>query len=420
MAIKVFHRHNAAALAFNESERLLGVLEPGRYRGYETFTYSTLLATFAHPGGIVKTASDNSTTSSPTAVAVTRQGVIIHDDSTVDLTFDTNSGNASARIDVVYMEHNWGTPTGDPTYGIIKGSLGSEVEPSLSDPATQIKLGTMRLPANAANLSAAIWTPAETPNLGNKDLGMLAYLDMANEFTQLQNVKLITGNINGSAKTLAPVNLSGESSNVLEMGFIGGTELGYIVTNKPGTLMVVNFTADGLIKTGLGSVPSLYKNITVPGGADLAVKNGDTVVFMESASTWKVIATSMGANTADWTFYTTTDVKRTSGSMTLSSGAASFRYMKIGKTVHFQASISIIVSGGLSNDLTIRIPAGLGTNHVNNHFASTSIATAGSIYGSVFNADPDYGDALYIKPQGTVDPFSGTMVFYCSGTYSLP
>lgn len=186
MAEKRFHNKKRAVASFDENERFNGVLQPGRYRGYDTFIPSGLTFTLAHDNtGIEKTLIDLSLTDK-TGILYTTQGGLIHEDEAVGAPFvvGTNALNAFTRIDLIIYEHEYlDSPGGQAgIYSILQGPNGGPVEPTLSAPEKQIIVGRLEIPASATNLNNANYIPARTPGIGNF---LHAGLDQWNKFLGL-------------------------------------------------------------------------------------------------------------------------------------------------------------------------------------------------------------------------------------------
>lgn len=175
MAQKRYHNYQRPVDSFDENRRLLGLLQPGRYRGFDGIaSFSGLGAVIGHSGtGILQTNSDNTTQDGPVGIWVSPIGTIVHEPGNLaSINFASNAANGFERIDAVYGEHQWlASPGGQAAiYGVAQGANGGPVKPVVSNPKVQVILGYMHIPANAANLSAATWEAASISLLGNADL----------------------------------------------------------------------------------------------------------------------------------------------------------------------------------------------------------------------------------------------------------
>ena len=148
MAQKQFTNYKDRVSSFALSEANLGIVRPGRLCGFDGFSYiineedSGYKVTIFHKNGVVKGLNQNPVhLTAPIGVAITTQGVIIHQDIPVelDITKNTEVGN---RVDLVYMEHKYeSNEYENPSlYDIIEGVIGEGV-PSLPNDNVRVVLG---------------------------------------------------------------------------------------------------------------------------------------------------------------------------------------------------------------------------------------------------------------------------------------
>jgi len=173
MAQSIYYNYKAGLNSNDFNKVLLGVHEPGRYRGFDTLTPTTLSFTLSHSvTGIVQT-RENLTQTNPTGILVTKQGFVIQEDATITgLACLTNGANAFQRIDLVICEHEDVNVIGGQAavYSVIKGADGGPVVPALPNPEKQIIVGQILIPASAATLASATWTKAQCPLLGGNNI----------------------------------------------------------------------------------------------------------------------------------------------------------------------------------------------------------------------------------------------------------
>lgn len=148
MAQKQFTNYKDRVSSFALSEANLGIVRPGRLCGFDGFSHEINEAddvckvTIYHKNGVVKGLNQDPVhLTAPIGVAITTQGVIIHQDLFVelDITKNTEVGN---RVDLVYMEHKYeGNEYENPSlYNIIEGVIGEGV-PSLPNDNVRVVLG---------------------------------------------------------------------------------------------------------------------------------------------------------------------------------------------------------------------------------------------------------------------------------------
>lgn len=187
-----FHTFQRPLDSFEENLRTLGMMQAGRYRGYDTFNQTGALA-----GDLLHTITGVDKTDLALAVTpdqaalVTPQGVMIYETAAIPLAgFTTNAGN-NDRLDLIILEHEYLDSVGGQaaTYSIIvgipaSGSNDIPVAPALTNPEKQVIIGTMFIPGGDANLNNAIYTAGVPTKLNGQGL---ALLDQAQQYTKMQS-----------------------------------------------------------------------------------------------------------------------------------------------------------------------------------------------------------------------------------------
>jgi hypothetical protein len=188
MAEERFHNYRRPVDSFAENRRVLGIIEPGIYRGFDVFTPGVGLAfTLGHgTKGIVQTNANNTTQTVAKGVLVTRHGGVVQEDAAVALTLTTNTANTEDRYDLIIFEHQWLASVGGQAgvYSIIQGPNADPSLPVLTNPKIQIALGYIKIPAGSILASDCTWTRYAPKGLGGTNV---ALLDEANSFTGLQS-----------------------------------------------------------------------------------------------------------------------------------------------------------------------------------------------------------------------------------------
>jgi len=162
-AQRQYTTYQADILSFELRDALLGVLMPGRYRGYnlmaeyDTQVGDNVYCRFTHPAGISKYDQDSPPVlEAKRGIAITTQGTIIAEDGNVDVTVVLINGGASDTVvHLLYMEHVYdGAVPGanNATYGIKSGTEGGGI-PSLTSPTKQVIIGYIIEPIGAAQFS---------------------------------------------------------------------------------------------------------------------------------------------------------------------------------------------------------------------------------------------------------------------------
>ena len=171
MSQKSFHNFKATLLSNDMNQWLLGIFEPGRYRGFDQMNVSGLNFTLTHTTTGIKQTKEDLSQTAETGIALTNQGYVIQEDAAISgLSCASNASNTFIRIDLVVLSHqDVNTIGGSPaTYSVVTGPNGGAVTPALPNPNYQLIIGTISIPASASNLSGATYTPSKTPLLGGQ------------------------------------------------------------------------------------------------------------------------------------------------------------------------------------------------------------------------------------------------------------
>lgn len=310
MAQVRFHNYQRPVDSFDENRRILGPLQPGRYRGFDGLAnISGLTAEIAHNiTGIQETNSDNTTQTAATGAWLTNQGVVVQEDANIAaLTFVAN-GSANPRIDVIYGEHDWlASPGGQSAiYGVIQGTPGTTpVAPALSSPVNQVILGYVLIPGSASDLSGATYTAASCPELGGQDFvtnhpelnDVYARLHFPNTFTQLNSWAA-----SPTAPTLASNKLTlPTDGNTFDVSSVAPGTVTMISKMAPGTIITLvnrngvdglNITLGAISVVGFATVNC--DRFQAAAGTSTFVLNYDATVILEmvSANEWVIIGYS--------------------------------------------------------------------------------------------------------------------------------
>lgn len=174
MAQKQYTTYQADILSFELRDALIGVLNPGRYIGFNTISEyqaqvgSVLYIRFTQGAG---SAAKYDKATPPVlddayGIVVTRQGVIIAEDANIDIPV-TLDGGAGICYHVIYCQHNYIQVPGanNATYGVQSGSSGGGI-PSVTDTRRAI-IGIIKEEANAIDYNDITWIPY-MPGIGDQ------------------------------------------------------------------------------------------------------------------------------------------------------------------------------------------------------------------------------------------------------------
>jgi hypothetical protein len=350
---KQFTTFKSNVESFPLGERLIGLLKPGRYHGYDTMnTLGGLNIRLQHTGTVTKTFKDNSF-SNNYGMSIFSTGIVFYDDGVVNLTIATNSGNGNKRTDLIiaentYQEVQGGTPV---SYSIIQGASDGSI-PSLPNPSTQILIGKMEILPNGFQFSDLTWLPERPPLPGD-----LSYTQLIAYINQNVTIPDATTTVKGKARLATSPEV------------IAGTNTDAIVV--PSTLASLTSTE---IRRGLSRKATQAEVI---GGT-----NNDA-------------------------FVTPADMQ---AALPLVNGLKQLISTDI--TLTASDNGKILVTSGAGGQLTITIPTGLPTNfHVGviwNTRSAKFVAAAGTTLALQSNKLPEPSlqyNAILLESSGTVNNY---------------
>lgn len=213
MSQRIYHHYKDDLTSFDHRRQYTGIIGPGRYCGFDTLTPSTLNFTIGHgTTGLLETLIGGTAAGAKKGVHVTRQGLFVHETATITgLSCLTNATNGTIRNDLLIAEHLYadGVVGGTPAlYSVVTGPIGSEALPALPNPEKQVILGVISIPANAATLAGATYTPAAVPLPGNANI-FTNFPELDAKYAKLLEVNQFTKTQHGSKATLSALDFSG-------------------------------------------------------------------------------------------------------------------------------------------------------------------------------------------------------------------
>lgn len=165
------------------NQRLVGIIDAGRYRGFEYESSVGMSLTLGHSNsGIIQVGQDILPTA-PMGLWITRQGTVIREDAAIVLPLDTNP-TANPRIDLIIGSHNHVESVGGivATYSVVKGTpSATPVAPALPNANRDVILARVLVPAGATSIAAANVTPEPIPKFANDQT--LATTNTVQDFT---------------------------------------------------------------------------------------------------------------------------------------------------------------------------------------------------------------------------------------------
>ena len=465
MAEERYTEWKAPITSWELRHALIGVLEPGRYRGFDTMVSNGAPGAGVIPikithatTGLQKTQFDNTLTANLFSMLLTRQGVIIHTDDMPELDIDDNAGNASIRYDYLIAEYEWVQSVGGQvmSVSILKGPLNNPILPTLTNPEKTIILGTFTLLSNAGDTSDITYLGAYIPGLGNANIltnnpildSTYARLAAANTFQNTNSEKYggtVTCNsgfaIIGTLGNAFEVDCGGGVLGFIFKGFkISpsvnipiGTCISFTFTNLPTvgtTLFDANILGQGSVLIINADDNYVLRCITELGGLSyywlegqsgilarrsLAVE-GDVIVAQNDISLLQFYVTTLqGYVQDDWVPYSF-DLSELAviggvGSLVINSQKNNYKVM--GKTLFLNFNVNLTLSGGdvTSTGIKMTIPDSMVIDNVNDWssvFCRLNVDGLQFVGGMVFVAS---NTSLYIQ-KIDLSQFSDGQVSY--------
>lgn len=175
--------------SYDINQRWVGIVDKGRYRGFEANLGLGMILTLDHTlGSGIEKVNFGGLSAATYGLWVTTQGTVVTESAAINLPIAA-ADPTNPRIDIIVGQHNYQSIIGGSiaTYVVITGTpAASPVAPALTLPFQQVVLGTLYVPAAIVNLSAATYTPATVPNYGGD--GTIAHLDREQLFTAMQTL----------------------------------------------------------------------------------------------------------------------------------------------------------------------------------------------------------------------------------------
>jgi uncharacterized protein (UPF0254 family) len=434
MAEERYTEWKASVTSWELRHALIGLLEPGRYRGFDTIISNGTPGTGVIPlkvtntaTGLQKTQDDNTLTTNLFAMLLTRQGVIIHTDTNPELDIDDNIGNVSIRYDYLIAEYEWVKAIGGQamSVSILKGPLANPTLPTLTNPEKTVILGTFELAPAAAVVGDITYTPAAVPSLGNRSIIdnypildiTYARLAQPNIFTKMQSLAIgpsLTIDVNG--KIIIPDTgnyfiISTDSSALNQLASIYDVPIGTTIYLEIGcgniTLVSSSYMilGNGDIGIGLNTGDVLQIQVT-----NKALSGHNTCQIMPIAKSDRRRLNALEAEDVSldaritpfetaWLIenYTTAKLHASGGgSVTLVAECNSYKV--IGKTLIWNYYFILTVIGNVVL-LDIELPGGL--THISSAFTPSN--TWGRIYDSGATPQESSGMAKPSTFSGAID-----------------
>lgn len=170
--------------SFNLSQEKLGIIDNGRYRGFNYAPATTgMTLKLNHQLTGMRQVNLAQVASGLLGVWVTRQGVTVVEDAVIPLPIAVGDATYD-RIDLIVGEHEQVTSVGGiaATYSVVQGTPSAfPLRPSLPLPNKHVVLGWLRVPAGTTTLNADMYYEENVPTFA-QDYN-IAYLNKLQRFT---------------------------------------------------------------------------------------------------------------------------------------------------------------------------------------------------------------------------------------------
>lgn len=288
----------------------IGLLLPGVYRGFDMTLDGTMILKLTHQTtGFVVTDKAGGTISDKKSAVVSKQGVVVTEDDTETLAIAV--GHATLhRIDLIIMDHQYIEVAGGQlaTYSVIQGTpAASPVAPAVPNPALQVIIGELYIPATTVALTDAgvVWTREAIPAISGLEENV-PLKDKANIFTNTNQFNKGVGFAKGvdvdialtAGPDLSPsIDISGDNDGIfykIDDTTVKG-QLDLIKANDLGTAIPIILEAqkDIVFKSNAGitidELSAGYRVIVSQGGLDVNVFEGDYVFLVKVDLAWFIV-----------------------------------------------------------------------------------------------------------------------------------
>lgn len=195
MAQRRFWNYLDDDLTVDLTRWITGLMPSGLYRGFDWVPGAGLNLVLNHESTGYKYVDKDQNETSFLGIVITRQGVIVQDDSEITIPISENiSGNP--RIDLIILSHEYEEFEGgsDALYSVIEGTPGANpVEPSVPDNKKDVVIGALYLPNGTTSLDGAgiTFTRRDVPVLAENS--NIPLKNKVNTFTKSQQIKSDSG-----------------------------------------------------------------------------------------------------------------------------------------------------------------------------------------------------------------------------------
>lgn len=213
-------------LTFDINTRLLGLLPPGLYRGFDADLKSGLTLNLVHDKDGLLEVDSELELSDRTGIIITKQGVTIRENAVINVSIPTNAGSADPRIDLIILEHQYQEVEGgtQAIYGVIPGiPEPNPVAGNLTNPNKQVVIGELYLPGGCASLdtSGVVWTKRQHPRFAEalRDIQVASIVngELVTEVPNCDNYYLTFGQVQAGYQVINKILLTTQNNRYINV-----------------------------------------------------------------------------------------------------------------------------------------------------------------------------------------------------------
>lgn len=171
MAQRVFWNHQEALKSFDFGKMMAGLFFPGRYTGFDTKSFSSMVLSLTHAATGIQQSDINGSLTNKTGVWISPQGAVIQESATVSIGTVASNSSGNPRIDLIIGDYlKPVSSTASATYALVTGTPGATpAAPANPDTTRKVILGYLLVPdGTTTDLTSCTFTKADIPLIGGE------------------------------------------------------------------------------------------------------------------------------------------------------------------------------------------------------------------------------------------------------------